>query len=92
MTEDHMNNDSPIDGCECHSSCEKCGYYAMPEGDSDCITCADGSSVTPIYTDGTGTCDTGDNDNSDGDDGSEYKANLEEARSALLDEISSVAE
>ena len=45
--------------CQCHYTCASCGYT----GDSDynpdagdCITCADGSAVTPIWADGTGTC------------------------------------
>jgi hypothetical protein len=51
-----------ITGCSCHASCESCGYYSWPTADNDCITCADGEDVTPVYTDGTGTCD-GDNSN-----------------------------
>jgi hypothetical protein len=47
---------SPIAGCSCHSSCEKCGYYSWPIAYNDCVTCADGSAVVPVYSDGTGTC------------------------------------
>ena len=45
--------------CQCHYSCGACGYggenYA-PDDAADCITCADGSPVTPVWGDGTGTC------------------------------------
>ena len=47
---------TPIAGCSCHSSCEKCGYYNWPVAYNDCVTCADGSAVVPVYSDGTGTC------------------------------------
>ena len=46
----------PIDGCLCHASCAKCGYYAWPDRYKDCIECAAGHDVTVLYTDGTGTC------------------------------------
>lgn len=45
--------------CQCHISCSACGYGGdqySPTGAADCITCADGSPVTPIFGDGTGTC------------------------------------
>mmetsp|Transcript_6040 Transcript_6040/g.18198 ORF Transcript_6040/g.18198 Transcript_6040/m.18198 type:complete len:448 (+) Transcript_6040:66-1409(+) len=45
-----------IAGCECDSSCATCGYYDDPVNDDDCITCADGSDVTVIWSDGTGMC------------------------------------
>ena len=31
-----------ISGCTCHSTCMKCGYNAGPDGQSDCVTCANG--------------------------------------------------
>jgi len=42
--------------CKCDPSCKSCGYYEQPSQPDDCITCADGSEVTPVYGDGTGTC------------------------------------
>ena len=45
-----------IDGCECHASCAACGFTADPTGADDCIECADGGAVVPLYDDGTGTC------------------------------------
>ena len=47
-----------INDCTCHSSCEACGFYYDPSAADDCWTCADGGSVTPVYSDGTGTCST----------------------------------
>ena len=44
-----------ISGCTCHSTCMKCGYNAGPDGQSDCVTCANGGTVTAVYNDGTGT-------------------------------------
>lgn len=55
----NSGDSSPIAGCSCHSSCEKCGYYWWPDKHNDCVTCADGSAVDPVYSDGTGTCGTG---------------------------------
>ncbi|KAJ1455246.1 hypothetical protein M885DRAFT_520547 [Pelagophyceae sp. CCMP2097] len=46
-----------ISECECHESCGSCGYYDMPDKAEDCITCADGSAVVPVFEDGTGTCE-----------------------------------
>ena len=43
-------------GCACHATCETCGYAADPSGRADCVTCADGSKVREVYTDGTGIC------------------------------------
>jgi len=48
--------DFSIPGCSCHPSCATCGYDAAPTGERDCITCADGSDVTEVFPDGTGTC------------------------------------
>ena len=45
-----------IPGCECHASCATCGYTDDPTGADDCIACADGIAVVPVYPDGTGTC------------------------------------
>ena len=45
-----------ISGCTCHSTCMKCGYSAGPDSQSDCVTCANGGTVTAVYNDGTGTC------------------------------------
>ena len=45
-----------IEGCQCHSTCAKCGYYDWPIGDDDCITCAEGFELSPVYSDGTGYC------------------------------------
>ena len=43
--------------CECHSSCETCGYNSMPNAEDDCITCASsGDNLHVVYGDGTGTC------------------------------------
>ncbi|KAJ1444651.1 hypothetical protein M885DRAFT_626931 [Pelagophyceae sp. CCMP2097] len=47
---------TPIEGCVCHHTCASCGYYDNPIDNDDCIACADGSEVTQVYTDGTGTC------------------------------------
>ncbi|KAH8056937.1 galactose oxidase [Aureococcus anophagefferens] len=44
------------DECACHATCETCGYAADPSGRADCVTCADGSKVREVYTDGTGIC------------------------------------
>ena len=45
-----------IPGCECHASCASCGYDDDPTGPADCIACADGGAVVPVYDDGTGIC------------------------------------
>ena len=46
-----------VENCECHSSCKTCGYNDSPTGPDDCIKCAyENISVTPINSDGTGTC------------------------------------
>jgi len=45
-----------IKGCSCHSSCEACGYNKRSDTVLDCITCADGSEVNPVWKDGTGYC------------------------------------
>jgi hypothetical protein len=50
------SSSQPIPNCACHSTCNACGYNPGPTGASNCITCADGSSVTPVYSGGTGTC------------------------------------
>ena len=42
--------------CVCHESCASCGFYHNPVRANDCITCADGSSVQPVFSDGTGFC------------------------------------
>ena len=43
--------------CECHSSCETCGYSSMPNAEDDCITCASsGDNLHVVHDDGTGTC------------------------------------
>ena len=45
-----------VPGCTCHASCKACGYTDSPTGAADCITCADGSVVQAVYSDGTGRC------------------------------------
>lgn len=45
-----------IQGCTCHTSCESCGYNEDPVKEFDCILCADGSDVKPVYKDWTGYC------------------------------------
>ena len=46
-----------VPDCECHSSCETCGYSSMPNAEDDCITCASsGDNLHVVYGDGTGTC------------------------------------
>jgi hypothetical protein len=49
-------NEDPILGCECHSSCKTCGFYDDPAFNDDCITCWYGDDLTAVYDDGTGTC------------------------------------
>uniref|UniRef100_A0A7S2J6Y6 Uncharacterized protein n=1 Tax=Haptolina brevifila TaxID=156173 RepID=A0A7S2J6Y6_9EUKA len=46
----------PVAACKCHHSCASCGYAEQPTSMFDCITCAHGGPVTPVYVDGTGTC------------------------------------
>ena len=48
-----------IDDCQCHESCSSCGYSFNPTGASNCISCRDGSRVTRVNSDRTGTCDGG---------------------------------
>ena len=48
-----------LSNCVCHESCASCGFYHNPVGADDCITCADGSSVQPAFSDGTGFCNGG---------------------------------
>ncbi|XRB14789.1 hypothetical protein RI054_09g46290 [Pseudoscourfieldia marina] len=45
-----------LDNCKCHPTCGTCGYNNDPTKAVDCITCADGSAVKPVYADGTGYC------------------------------------
>ena len=50
---------TPIADCVCHETCGQCGFYNWPTAENDCVTCADGSAVTPEYEDGTGYCGSG---------------------------------
>lgn len=50
------NRDLIGSDCECDSTCGACGFYDDPVWPEDCITCADGSNVTAIFSDGTGAC------------------------------------
>jgi hypothetical protein len=50
------SNSTPIDGCTCDLTCATCGYTPYPTGTADCITCAAGLTLAPVYTDGTGMC------------------------------------
>merc|ERR1711998_463132 len=50
---------SQIQGCDCYETCGDCGYSDSPTDPTDCINCADGSDVVPIYEDGTGCCGQG---------------------------------
>merc|ERR1719506_2224284 len=52
------DNQTGIPGCECHASCASCGYTDDPTGPADCIACADGGAVVPVYHDGTGWCNS----------------------------------
>jgi hypothetical protein len=53
------NRDLIGSDCECDSTCGACGFYDDPVWPEDCITCADGSNVTAIFSDGTGCCGEG---------------------------------
>ena len=47
----------PKSNCQCHPSCGMCGYYKSLASASDCITCADPTTVVEaVYPDGTGYC------------------------------------
>jgi ELWxxDGT repeat protein len=46
-----------IDGCECHESCNSCGYHKNPVNANACITCAEGYEYFYVeLLDGTGRC------------------------------------
>ena len=50
-------DEAPFLNCQCHPSCRACGYNDAPTGDIDCISCPKGFKITPVYADGSGTCD-----------------------------------
>ena len=45
-----------IADCNCHESCNDCGYNDMPVFSNDCVDCPKGFSIFPVYDDGTGYC------------------------------------
>lgn len=45
-----------IADCKCHETCGDCGLWSNPVYEDDCITCQDGYTLTPVYSDGTGMC------------------------------------
>jgi len=47
-----------VSGCSCHSSCAACGYNDDPTNADNCSSCVNGTDVSPINDDGTGTCGT----------------------------------
>merc|ERR1719326_1882284 len=46
-----------IPDCTCNEVCYNCGYDSWPTDVFSCISCADGSEVQAVYTDGTGYCE-----------------------------------
>lgn len=52
----YKNKDSKVDNCECHPSCETCGYSDNPIGMNQCLKCKNGTEVNKLYSNGAGWC------------------------------------